>query len=382
MAHMGDGAAKGELMERDPAGYNAEFNRISQAEWDRCLVFFSDANINQCWGYGSVKWGADHNEHVVLKKDGAIRSLAQVAIITSHVPRIGIAYVTWGPLWKRKGLIDDGSSFRAMLEALKDEYAHRRKLLLRLKPYGYEETNREMRSVLEQAGFRPTKGIFREKKRTILVNLGYSPEDLRRRLSKKWRNSLTHSEKEDLRIQEGFTDEPLYTIRPIYEALMSKKKFEGWDLGELAKIQNTLEAGQKMRITTCEDDHRTIAASVCSALGDTAVGLIGMTSDEGREKRAYYLLQWDEILWAKRSGKTTYDLNGINPRKNPTVYHFKSGIRGDEVTFLSVHDYCQNRVVSALIILAERVLDSLNAGKWVGSIKSSWRREGPVSAAR
>ena len=369
-------------MEPDTAGYDVEFNRISQADWDRGVTLFSDANVNQCWGYGSVKWGAARNEHVVLKKAGAVRALAQVAVIKSPVPGIGIAYVTWGPLWKRRDLSDDGSSFRAMLEVMKDEYAHRRRLLLRIRPYGYDETDAEMRSILERAGFHPTNGIFKEKKRTILVNLGYSQEDMRRRLSKKWRNSLTNSEKENLRIKEEFTDEPLYAIQPIYEGLMSKKNFEGWDLNELAKIQNTLAADQKMRITICEHENRTIAASVCSALGDTAVGLIGMTGDEGRKKRAYYLLQWDEILWAKKSGKIAYDLNGINPQKNPTVYHFKAGINGDEVTFLSVHDYCQSRVVQALINLAERVLNSMNARGLLRSIKGSLRREGRGSAAR
>jgi hypothetical protein len=361
-------------MERDPAGHDAEFNRISQSEWDPCLTLFSDANVNQCWGYGSVKWGADNSEHVVLKKGGAVRALAQVAIIRSHLAGIGIAYVTWGPLWKRKDLDGNNSSLRAMLEVLKKEYAHRRKLMLRIRPFGFDETDGGMRSVLEGAGFLPTKGMFRESKRTILVDLRYPPEDMRRRLSKKWRNSLTNSEKEGLRIVEGFTDEPLLAVRPIYEALMSQKNFEGWDLSELARIQNMLEAGQKMRITTCEDEQGTIAASVCSALGDTAVGLIGMTSDAGRKKRAYYLLQWDEILWAKQRGKTTYDLNGINPEKNPTVYHFKSGLHGDEVTFLSVYDYCQGKVIPALIILAERVLDSRMARMLLGSIKRSRRR--------
>jgi lipid II:glycine glycyltransferase (peptidoglycan interpeptide bridge formation enzyme) len=369
-------------MEGNSAGYTAEVNKISQAEWDKCLTLFSDANINQCWGYGRIKWGDGNNEHVVLKEAGAIRSLAQVAIVRTPIPRVGIAYVNWGPLWKRKEAAGGGSSFCAMLEVLKDEYAHRRKLMLRIKPYGYEGMDAEMQSVLEHAGFLPTKGLFREKKRTILVNLEYSQEDMRKRLSKKWRNSLTNSEKEDLRIIEEFTDEPLYAIRPIYEALMSKKNFEGWNLDELAKIQNMLEGGQKMRITTCEGEKRTIAASVCSALGDTAIGLIGMTSDEGRKHRAYYLLQWDEILWAKKIGKTTYDLNGINPRKNPTVYHFKSGINGDEVTFLSVYDYCQNRLVSALINLTERVLDLTNATGLLGSMKSFLRRAGRGSDVR
>jgi lipid II:glycine glycyltransferase (peptidoglycan interpeptide bridge formation enzyme) len=361
-------------MLRHHDGLLAEINEISPAEWADALTSFADASIYQCWPYGSIKWGGDNSEHVVLKKAGGILSLAQVAIVKPPVPGVGMAYVTWGPVWKKKDSAQDESSYRSMLEVLKDEYAHRRKLLLRVKPYGYEETDGAMRSVLEQAGFLPTKGVQREKKRTILVNLDPSPDDMRRRLSKKWRNSLTNSEKEGLTVKEGFSTEPLYAIRSMYQALMKKKNFSGWDLDELARIQTMLEGRQRMRISTCDDEGRTIAASVCSALGDTTVGLIGMTSDEGRKKRAYYLLQWDEILWAKKSGAASYDLNGINPRTNPTVYHFKSGINGDEVTFLSVHDYCQSRFLSALINQAERIIDLSMARTLLGLIRRPARR--------
>lgn len=336
--------------------YTSEINEICEAEWTRATNLFMDANIFQSWGYGSVKWGSTNSEHVVLKKGGTICSIAQVAIVKPPLLRIGIAYVTWGPLWRRMNYGDDATSCQEMVEVLKGEYARRRKFLLRVKPRGFVEKDEKIRSILEMAGFLPTGGILKEAKRTILVNLEYSQEEMRKRLSKKWRNSLTNSEKENLRLKEGFGVEPLYAIRPIYEALQEKKNFEGWDLHELARIQKALGDGEKMRITTCEHNNEIIAASVCSALGDTAVGLIGVTSEEGRKRRAYYLLQWDEILWAKKNGQSMYDLNGINPQRNPTVYHFKSGINGEEVIFLGVFDYCQNKLLRALANLTEHIL--------------------------
>jgi lipid II:glycine glycyltransferase (peptidoglycan interpeptide bridge formation enzyme) len=361
-------------MHRRYDGLIADINEASEAEWAEAMTSFADASIYQCWPYGRVKWGAGHNEHVALKQDGTVLSLAQVAIVKPPIPGVGMAYVTWGPLWKRKGLPPDEAPYRSMLEVLKDEYAHRRKLLLRIKPYGFEETDGAMRSVLEQAGFLPTRGVQKAKKRTILVDLGPSPDELRKRLSKKWRNSLTNSEKEGLTVKEGFSGEPLGAIQPMYHALMKKKNFSGWDLDELARIQDLLEGRQKMRISTCEEEGRTIAASVCSALGDTAIGLIGMTGDEGRKRRAYYLLQWDEILWARKTGAATYDLNGINPETNPTVYHFKSGLNGDEVTLLSVHDYCRSRCLSFLIDRAERLVDLELAKAFLRLAKGPFRR--------
>lgn len=353
--------------------YGVEINEIGRTQWTNALNAFEDANLNQSWGYGIAKWGTENIDHVVLKKEGIIVSLAQVARLRFPFFRTGIAYVTWGPLWKKPNIAPNDASYQAMVEALKEEYVRRRRFLLRIKPYGFECRDAAMRQSLEQAGFWPTKGILGTPKKTILIDLSPTPEELRKKLKKKWRNSLTNSEKMNLQIREEFTDLPLRRIGPLYESFLRKKKIKGWDLGELIRIQSQLEGHEKMRVTTCESGGTALAASICSAIGKTVIGLVGVSSPEGREKRAYYLLQWDEILWARSIGKGYYDLSGISPLTNPTVYHFKSGLNGDEVTFLCVYDCYRNKAACDLICFLEKALKSRSIQKGVRAFQATHR---------
>ena len=137
------------------------------------------------------------------------------------------------------------------------------------------------------------------------------------------------------------------------------------DLKALALVQSRLPRPQKMRVTLCLDETGVIAGSVCSGIGDTALGLLGVTSVEGRKRRAYYLLQWDEILWAKRNANKAYDLNGINPETNPELYHFKSGLRGDELTFLGSFDCSPGRLSSWFTRFTDRALRLVSKARMI-----------------
>ena len=216
---------------------------------------------------------------------------------------------------------------------------------------------------MKAAGFSQTAQGRRSRPRTILVDLAYSETELRKRLAKSWRNSLAQSEKQGLTIRESFDERGILLLQPLYDALRAKKRFEGTDLKALALVQSKLPKAQRMRVTLCEDETGVVAGSVCSGIGDTALGLLGVTSDGGRKKRAYYLLQWDEILWAKRNANKAYDLNGINPETNPSVYHFKSGLRGDEVTFLGSLDCSPGRFSSWFARFADRAQKLVTKGR-------------------
>ena len=53
-----------------------------------------------------------------------------------------------------------------------------------------------------------------------------------------------------------------------------------------------------------------------------------------------YLLQWRMMQWLRERGCRWYDLGGVNPTRNPGVYHFKSGFGGAEAV------QCQSRELS------------------------------------
>jgi hypothetical protein len=357
---VGKAGQGGSVMTEDSGVRLTDVEGIAKEEWVSHLIGFRDASLYQSWEYAEVHWAYCQREHRVFRKDGGVIGLAQVIIL--NLPLICIAYIPWGPVWKRRDIPEDPSLFAQAVSLLKEEYVLHRKMVLRIRPNGFEELDGSLNHALAQAGFVRTKADPGGTTRTILVDLDCPEAELRRRLSKKWRNSLGFSEKQPLTIRESHDENSLLALKPHYDALRQKKNFSGTDLDELAIIQSKLGPEQRMRIILCEYDGRLIAGSVCSGLGETALGLLGITSDLGRETRAYYLLQWDEILWAMRNSHPTYDLNGINPLTNPTVYHFKAGLKGREVTFLGVYDCYPGKLSPWVVRLSDRAVGRFKKG--------------------
>ena len=103
------------------------------------------------------------------------------------------------------------------------------------------------------------------------------------------------------------------------------------DVEEFGRIQRDLAASQQMRILICKDQGRPVTGLVVSAMGDSAIYLLGATSDDGLNSKGAYLVHWTLIKCLKENGIRWYDLGGIDPEKNPGVYYFKRGFSGMDV---------------------------------------------------
>ena len=77
-------------------------------------------------------------------------------------------------------------------------------------------------------------------------------------------------------------------------------------------------------------------------MGDSAIYLLGATSDDGLNAKGSYLLQWTLIQWLKENGVRWYDLGGIDPEGNPGVYYFKRGFSGADVCQLTPLVACKH----------------------------------------
>ena len=83
-------------------GYTSSVDTVDEATWYRILGDFDDANIFQTWAYGVVTSGRRNLSHLLLKEAGNIVSVAQARIVRVPLTHVGIAYIRWGPLWRRR----------------------------------------------------------------------------------------------------------------------------------------------------------------------------------------------------------------------------------------------------------------------------------------
>lgn len=333
----------------------ASIDRIGHPEWDRLLPQFHDATIYQTWSYGAGRWGSPSLSHLVLMRDDVPVGLAQVAVRRVPLLGAGIAYVPWGPLWRRDGT--DPEVFRALVRALRDEYSERRGLLLRIAPHEHLDPTSPVAAILVQEGYRRTADFYR----TLLIDLRQSPEELRRQMSRRWRRALDKAEHLGLQIEEGTSDDLYAVFKGIHRDMVRRKGFvPAVDVDQFQQIQHELPDGLKMHILVCRQEDRPTAALMASAIGDTGVGLLGATATEGLSSGSFHLLNVRMMAWLKERGALYYDFGGYDPVRNRGTARFKDGLRGADVSFVGRYEVCSSRLSGPLVGLAERLRDAVD----------------------
>ncbi len=191
------------------SSFTTSVDQVTEAEWNRLLPLFADASLYQTWAYGAVSWGEKNLSHLLLKQGDQVAGMAQFRIVRVPLVSSGIAYLRWVPLYRRCDAASPESVLPALMKAITDEYARRRRLLVRILPNVFRDdpTASAFERASAEFGFEPGAAI--PAYRTFRVDLAPAPELIRKRLDQKWRNQLNAAERNGLRVLEG-TGEDLF----------------------------------------------------------------------------------------------------------------------------------------------------------------------------
>jgi hypothetical protein len=342
-------------------GFSAEVDAVGKAQWDEIFGGFIDANIYQTWPYAIVRSGRGNVTHLLLKRKGAVVAGVQARLKKIPCLNFGIAYVFWGPLWRRRNTAMDVEVFRQALRAVRTEYVGRRRLVVRIVPNLPDSDNEPFRRIFEEEGYAFQPQI--KPRRTILMDIRPPTEQLYRGLHKTWRNHLNRARKEELELIEGEEEALLEAFEGIYAEMIDRKQFvEFSDPAQCRAVQRELPPDQKMRVFLCKSNEGLCHGAVCTALGNTGMSLFGATSNRGKKYNASYLLHWRMLEWIKSRGCQFNDLNGINPISNPSLYEFKSrlaGAHGHDVHLLGAFDAYPNVTMKLLVATADALEPNL-----------------------
>lgn len=304
------------------------------------LSRFADASIYQSWPYESAAHPKFRVSRMVVYENDVPIGLVQAGLVTAPIIRAGLAYIRWGPVWRLKNQEANPDRLRRCLRAIVEEYAGRRKLMVRIVT-GLSSTEEAWaNSVFQESGFR----LYHHPcpQRTIIVNLSPSLQEIQAGLHGKWRNCLNSGRKKEHELRESGDDKAWAEFSRIYQAMRARKRFETTtSFDAFRKLQGQLQAREKMKVILCGNKGQWHSGAVISSIGDRGVYLFGATAGEGLQSNGSYLVQWRAIELLKEMGCRDYDLNGINPETNPTTYHFKSrlaGRNGRDVTTLGTFE--------------------------------------------
>lgn len=360
-------------------GYSFVADTLNEHQWSLLLRKFDDANIYQTWPYAAVVNGARNMSHVVVMEDGQIVAAAQARIVKAPLLNVGIAYVRWGPLWHVSSEPSNPERLRQAIRALRNEYVCNRGLVLKVFPVVFEE-DAAAAAVLADEGFEFC--VDEPRGRTILMDITSTTAELHAEMKAHWKRELKIAEKNGLEVIEGSDDTLFRSFIEIYKEMVYRKKFaEPNDIEEFREVQRRLPEESKMKVMLCKSGGQLCSGLICSAMGNTAVYLFGATSDAGMKSRGSYFLHWKLLEQLKNENITIYNLNGINPERNPGTYKFKSdlaGSNGKDVHFLGRFISVPGSVSESLINGAERIralytnVKGSRAG-WTQKIVSAWQ---------
>ena len=352
------------------SGYSAEVGTIADDRWFELTQTFADANLYQVWQSGVAPRAFPGVGRLVLLKDGTAVAAAEVRLFTLPLTSVGIAYLRWGPMWRRRGTETVPEHFRQALRALRNEYVGRRGMILRLNPRLFVEEHAACERILAEEGFSERSSSSQAEK-TLVMDLSPSLEDLRASLDKKWRNCLSKAERGGLTITIGTGPELFREFGGIYSQMLERKQFApSADLDAHVRLQRLLPESAKMTVIIARANGEPCAGAICSAMNDTALYLFGATNDVGMRTCGSYLVQWESVKLLRQSGVREYDLHGINVVANPGTYNFKKGLAGRdgrELTFVGQRQALNPSLVSSFLLLGEKAraaLRSVRDGHW------------------
>lgn len=329
------------MRQLDP-GYAYEVENVNKDVWHDLLLDFDDASFYQTWSYGSILWGECNLSHILLMKSEEIVSIAQLRIVKLPLFPIGMAYLTCGPIWRRKSKNADDQHLRNMLKALYNEYVIRRGYLLRIIPKNIHENEEDIRNIYEDEGF----SWFPDPQQTVYVDLTPSLEEIKKNLGSGWKKTLRRSMNINLELIEDDDGKLSDTAVKIIEEMKQRKGFV--DFGSMEKniiINKDLPERLKMKLVFCMFENEMVAVFGWSKIGDIGIPLVSATGNNASKSLAPHRFYWKMIEYYKNHGFRKCDLAGINKENNPGGYQFKIGVAGEtrkEKNYIGQFDACEN----------------------------------------
>lgn len=312
-------------MGRIDEGYSVEIDLVDKYEWNSLLNHFADGSFYQTWSFGAYGSDGKNISHAVLRKEEAVVAMAQLRLIKMPGLPIGIAYLSWGPIYRAKDKRQEEQYLRNMIRALYNEYVIRRRYFLRIIPH--------LLNTKEEATI---KDIYMEEGyqwsdlpgQNVIIDLSPTLEKIRQNMHHKWRQTLRAAERKNLDIIEGNDNKICRLALEVIRDMKGRKNFLGGNQEEIIMMQSDLPESLKLKLLVCMENREPVATLGWVTFGRIGVPLVGATGTKALKTKSSYLLWWRMIEYYKNHGFVAVDMGSVNQRRNPGGYYFKTHILG------------------------------------------------------
>jgi hypothetical protein len=282
-------------------------------EWDRALADLAGHPLQSClWGDARRDTDAIVQHRWLLRHNGA--PIWMIRIEERKVLGSKIAWAPKGPTGATKEL---GLSLRRQFEQhLRAEGFS----LLISNPWIPVDKERSDRA---------------RSPRTIWLDLSLGADAIFANFHTQMRKGVRRAQRGGIDVQKTCDPRRIIEFVSLCSTISQKKRFDLRVTSDL--IESLLRLSKKCvdveaaQFVSLKDD-KLAAGLFAIRLGRNVHQIWSATNRDMRRDRVGEACQWAVIKWAIACGCTRYDLEGIDPVQNPSVYEFKKRLGGQEIT--------------------------------------------------
>lgn len=161
----------------------------------------------------------------------------------------------------------------------------------------------------------------------LLVDISKSEEEILAGMKQKTRYNIRLSQKKGVKIsniQYPISKKYIDEFLRLIEITSERDRITAHPESYYRKMFEVIPP-ENLKLYIAEYKEKVIAANLVLFFGRTATYMHGASDNAHREVMAPYLLQWQQIIDAKKAGCEKYDFGGINKNKWPGITRFKTG---------------------------------------------------------
>ncbi len=293
---------------------------IDDKKWFSLLSSCENNNILQSWVYGNTKAKTDklNAKRFLFQINGKPIAIFQVLIKSFLF--IKILRINRGPLFiKNESSLQNKKRFFEIIS----NFASWNKILFITPELFF---NGENDFLLKEFGF---NRFSENEHESIIINLKYDLEFLRKNMNPKWRNMLNNAEKKAVTVEVSNNIHEIRNIIDLNNIDQKNRNYKG--IGKHFNY-NLLENhfdDNFLTLFSAKESNNIISGIIIFENNKKITYYIGWNNETGRNLKANYLLIWKAIIHYKAKGFIEFDLGGIDEILNPNVSYFKLGVGGE-----------------------------------------------------
>lgn len=313
--------------------------QISLSDWKDFLKNYPEAHLLQTAEWGELKSGFGWKPVWIVSENMGVQ------ILFRKLPYgKSIAYIPKGP-------INLGNE---LLNEIDQVCFENNAIFLKIEPDLWEPLKEEF--LINDSQWVPTDPI--QPRRTVVVALTGSEEDILSRMKQKTRYNIRLAEKKEVLVK------PSANIDEFHRLTLQTAQRDAFGVHSAQyyqRVYDLFHPDGNCELLTAYFDNKPLAALMVLAHGETAYYLYGASSDLERNRMPTYLIQWEAMKWARNRRCCRYDLWGIPDMDDEElekeflkrrthdglwgVYRFKRGFGGETQRSVGAWDRIYNKPV-------------------------------------